>query len=450
MKLESHKEYKTISGPSFFSFIKHFQLHPVFQLQRIMKDYNYDDIVRCSSFLYLINSPDIARLILNRDQKKFNQDDFVGKRTKTVFGKGLVTSQGEMWRNERKLLNPIFNSHGVHSFMKETICEIDKVIDRWDSFAKNKVVFDWVDEMGSLAIMVTGKVLFDCNFESNVKEIKEVVNGGTSYIVNGLPFFIPYWIPTFSHLKLRKINKRIDTIFNPIIDERLKKLNDRNDLSGALTSMLKKSNNSKQKRRLVLDEMKTMLSGAYFPVASCLSMIWYILGKNPEYITKLNVEIRNTPKGYIFTEHFYKDFPFTTSVVYESMRLFPVAFSIWRKSKVSQEIDMYKIPKGKTVCISLFNIHRNPKFWKDPEIFDPSRFQGENLNNRPKHHFMPFGWGNRKCIGDYYALMVVFLTLIRVFKKFDIDIIPNQKLIIKKAPLISPKKVYGKVSLVGE
>lgn len=438
---------KSIKGPSIFGFIKRMHNHPVFHLYKIMKEYNNEDLIKCSSLFYLVNDPDLARLILNKDQKSFNQDDFVGKRTKTVFGKGLVTSQGELWVSQRRVLNPVFNQQSLHEFIEDTVCEIDKVIDKWGIFSEKQEIFDLVDEMGDLSIMVAGKVLFNTNFKDDIPEIKKVVKVGTRYIVNGLPFFIPYWIPTISHLKLRYINLKIDALLNPIITNRLNNLSDRNDLTGALTSMLKKDNFQKKKRRLVLDEMKTMLSGGYFPVACCLSMFWYSMSKSPNFIEKLKEEIRKTPKDYKFTEHFYKDFPVTTSIIFETMRKYPIAFSIWRKSKVEQIIGGYKIRKGKTVCISIFNIHRNPKYWKNPDNLDFERFNEKNTEKRPKHYFMPFGWGNRKCIGDNYAMMVIFLAVIRIIQKYNIEMIANQRLKIKNAPLISPERVYAKVSL---
>jgi len=438
---------KSIKGPSIFGFIKRMNEHPVFHLYEIMKEYDNEDLIKCSSLFYLVNSPELARLILNKDQKDFSQEDFVGKRTKTVFGKGLVTSQGELWASQRKILNPVFNIDGVHPFIEDAIVEIDNVIAQWVKFSEKQKTFDLVDEMANLAIMVAGKVLFNTDFKDDIQKIKKAVKNGTKYIVNGLPFFIPYWVPTVSHLKLRSINRKIDNILNPIITDRLNYLNNRNDLSGALIAMLKKNNSSKEKRRLVLDEMKTMLSGGYFPVACCLSMFWHSLGEDPKFIHKLNEEIKKIPKDYKFTAHFYSDFPVTTSIIFETMRKYPIAFSIWRKSKVEQNIDGYIIPKGKTVCISIFNIHRNPKYWENPNIFDPERFNEKNSKERPKHHFMPFGWGNRKCIGDNYGMMIVFLGVIRIIQKFNIEIIANQKLIIKNAPLISPKHVYAKVTL---
>ena len=166
---------KSIKGPSIFGFIKRMNEHPVFHLYEIMKEYNNEDLIKCSSLFYLVNSPELARLILNKDQKDFSQEDFVGKRTKTVFGKGLVTSQGELWASQRKILNPVFNIGGVHTFIEDAIVEIDNVIAQWVKFSEKQETFDLVDEMANLAIMVSGKVLFNTNFKDDIPKIKKAV-----------------------------------------------------------------------------------------------------------------------------------------------------------------------------------------------------------------------------------------------------------------------------------
>lgn len=445
MESTSNQSIREVKGPSLTNFIRRIGEYPAFHFHKLMGEYG--EIVRCNPFFYLISNPDIAKQILNLDQKDFSQEDFVGKRIRTVFGKGLVISTGDIWASERKLLNPIFKPQAVHLFISEAIIEIDKVLDNWGSYAEKNETFDLVDEMGNIAIMVSGKVLFDTNFKNELSEIKDVVRTGTKYIVSGLPFYIPFWIPTIAHLRLRRVNRRIDNILMPIVRNRLRLKELRNDLADTLINTLGNPKASSNDQRLMLDEMKTMLAGGYFPVACCLSVFWHVLGQHPGYFSKLKKEIRSKPIGYNFTEHFYRDFPITTKVIFETMRLYPVAFSIWRKSKIEQNIDGLCISKGKTICISIFNIHRNPKFWEDPDKFNPERFDEARSRNRPRHHFMPFGWGNRNCIGDNYAMMIIYLTIIRIIQKFDIEILPVQELKVKSAPLISPKKVYAKVSL---
>lgn len=450
MKMESkpNQSIRKVKGPSLTNFLRRIGEYPAFHFYKLMGEYG--EIVRCSSLFYLISNPDIAKQILNRDQKDFSQEDFVGKRIKTVFGKGMVISTGEIWASERKILNPIFKPQSIHIFKSEAIIEIDKVLDNWVFYAKKNEPFDFVNEMGNIAIMVSGKVLFDTEFKNVVSEVKNVVRAGTKYIASGLPFYIPFWIPTIAHLRLRRVNRRIDNLLKPIVQNRLGLKELKNNFAYTLIKTLGKPDAPNSDQRLMLDEMKTMLAGGYFPVACSLSIFWHVLGQHPEYFLKLSKEIRSKPIGYNFAEHFYRDFPITTKVILETMRLYPVAFSIWRKSKIDQNIDGLFIPKGKTICISIFNIHRNPTLWEQPDRFIPERFDEEKSRSRASHHFMPFGWGNRSCIGDNYAMMVIYLTIIRIIQKFDVEILPRQELKVKSAPLISPKKVYAKVSVIRE
>lgn len=436
---------KLIRGPSMISFINGLEEYPAFHFYRLMKEYG--DVVNCPINLYLISDPDMAKSILNRDQKDFNQDDFVSKRVQTVFGLGLVTSQGKIWASQRKLMNPLYNRKAIHEYIPIALEEIDKIMDKWTRYAKENTTFDIVDELADLTIMISGKIQFDTDLKNDLKNIKYYASIGTPYMANGLPFFIPYWIPTPTHIHLRIISRGFNRIFKRIIAQRRGNGNNNNDLTATLINALGDPSASETDKRLMLDEMKTMLIGGYFPVACNLSLFWYVLGQYPEYLKHLYREVENIPFDYKFDPHFYKDFPILTKTLYETMRLLPATFSIWRKSKFDQMVNGVRIPKGKVICLSILNMNRNPKIWESPDEFDPERFNKENIKQRPKHYFMPFGWGNRKCIGDHYAMLVVYLTIIRIIQKFNITIIPNQELELKKAPLMSPKKLYAKVQL---
>ncbi|MFK2821120.1 cytochrome P450 [Flavobacteriaceae sp. LMIT009] len=442
MNVETKEIKSIIRGPSLLRFFKGAAEFPAFHFHDLMNAYG--DIVKCGPYFYLINHPDIAKDILNRDQKDFSQKDFIGRRVTTVFGHGMVTSQGTLWSSQRRLLNPIFSHKNLHQLLDSTLHEIDKVLDTLPKDSDRQHTIDIADLMGTLAIRTSGKILFNYDLSKWVGKIKKIVRTGTTYIAEGFPFYTPLWVPTPMHLKLKDISKQIDHILEEMISHRYSTGLELNDMAGVLMGALDKNTSSDYERRVMLDEMKTMLAGGYFPISCSLSMIWYTLGENPQYYKSLVDEIRSKPNDYEFTPNFYKDFPITTSIIFEAMRLYPVAFSIWRKAKVDFKTHGYTIPKGKSVCISLFNVHRHSEFWEEPNSFMPERFMVARASKRPKHHFMPFGWGNRKCIGDHYAIMVIFLTMIRSLQKFDVKV-NHEPLKVRRAALICPKKVDAKI-----
>ncbi|WP_242083914.1 cytochrome P450 [Aestuariivivens sediminis] len=442
MLVNTIKEEHQTSGPSLLEFFRGATRFPAFHFYDLMA--KYGDVVACGPYFYLINHPDIAKDILNRDQKDFSQNDFIGRRVTTLFGHGMVTSQGELWSSQRRLLNPVFSHHQLHEQMDEALEQIDCELDLWGQSLENNDQIDLADVMGTWAIMISGRLLFHSDLREYVGKIKHVVKTGTGYIAKGLPFYMPLWVPSPLHLKIKKISKQIDDILEAIIQQRQLEAFDNDDLAGTLMQSLGKKSSSAYEKRVMLDEMKTMLAGGYFPISCSLSMLWYALGEQPKYYKKMCDEIRSKPADYTFHQNFYHDFPITTSIVFEAMRLYPVAFSIWRKAKVNFTSHGVMIPKGKSVCISLFNIHRHPEFWEQPDSFMPERFTNANAKTRPKHYFMPFGWGNRKCIGDHYAIMVIFLTLIRTLQRFDVEIC-HEPLRVRRAALICPKRVPAKI-----
>lgn len=446
MKVDALQLNKTINGPSLLRFFNGASKFPAFHFHDLMV--NYGDLVKCGPYFYLINHPDMARDILNRDQKDFSQKDFIGRRVTTLFGHGMVTSQGKLWASQRRLLNPVFSHKTIHESLGDSIEMIDRTLDLSIRNASDKKKIDIADLMATTAIMTSGKLLFDYDLSPYLKKIKNIVRTGTRYIAEGFPFYLPLWIPIPIHIKLRYISKEIDVILEQIISDRNKNDKKAIDMAGVLMEALDKDPDSTDyEKRIMLDEMKTMLAGGYFPVSCSLSMIWYTLGAYPEYLQKMKDEIRSLPNNYEFTPGFYKDFPITTSIIFEVMRLYPVAFSIWRKAKVDFKTQGYIIPKGKSICISLFNIHRHPEYWDSPNSFLPERFMDSGLNERPPHHFMPFGWGNRKCIGDHYAIMIIFLTIIRSLQKLEVTVI-HEPLKVRRAALICPKRIKAEISTI--
>lgn len=441
-QIKEHK--REIRGPSLTEFFKGANIFPAFHFYELMK--KYGDVIRCGPHFYVINHPDIARDILNRDQKDFSQLDFIGQRVTTIFGYGMVTSQGKLWASQRRIVNPVLNHKSVHKLMSEAIDQIDSSLDSWEEHIDSKSPVDLVDLTGTLALMTSGKLLYHFDLSDHIAEIKNIVATGTEYLAEGLPFYLPLWVPSPKHSKIKKDSRKIDEILEQVLAASQKRGSNNEDMASVLIKALGTKTASDYQKRVMLDEMKTMLAGGYFPVSCSLSMIWYALGKFPEYFDKMKKEIVSKPKDYQFYHDFYQDFPTTSAIIFEVMRLYPVAFSIWRKAKNDFETGGYLIPKGKSICISIFNVHRHPNIWEDPDVFNPERFMNSKGNKRPKHHFMPFGWGSKKCIGDHYAIMVIFLTLIRAIQRYDIQVI-DKPLEVRKAALLCPKKIMAEIGI---
>ncbi|TXG38668.1 cytochrome P450 [Seonamhaeicola maritimus] len=433
-----------VKGPNFLNFLNRRNEYPAFHFHDLM--HKYGAVVKCSHLFYLVNDADVGKEILLKDLKYFNQQDFISKRTRAVFGEGLVTNEGASWASQRKLLYSVFRYKSVHESINETITTINDYLDECVSpFSDKNELIDIAKEMEHLTIMISGKVFFDTDLKPYIPDVQNIVLTSTKYMSDGLPFYIPLWVPTKTHLSLKNLGRRVDNILSPLLSKRLKSKRVKPDLIHALLQGLGSPDLFSKNRRLIIDEMKTMLAGAYFPTSSTLSLFWLMMGQNPKCFQKIKHEIKNTPEGYTFTSRFYKDFPETTKALFETMRLYPSAFSIWRKTKQKCTIKGYVFPKGKSVCISMLNIHRNPKYWKNPEEFNPERFNEINSKNRPKHYFMPFGWGPRKCIGDYFSIMVMHLAIIKILGKFDVEIIENQKLIPRPLAILCPDKVIAKI-----
>jgi len=436
-----------IKGPGLLKIFGKRNVHAAFIFHDLMVEYG--NVVKCGPFFYIINHPDIAKQIYFNDQKGFLKEDFANKRGRNVFGKGLIVNQGESWATQRKILSPVFSYNAVNDFIQIVCEEIDKRLSHWEKISRIGNSIDMVEEMGTITILSSGRILFDADLTAKVSEIKNILETTTGYMYNGLPIYIPFWFPTKTHLRIRRVNKEIDSILNPILDNRLKLRTRKHDMLNALIKEINGPTIAFGKRRLILDEMKTIM-GANFANACALSMFWHVMGQHPDHLKEIVNEIRATPEDYRFSDHFYRDFPLTNNAIMEVLRLYPVAYSNWRKSVTDNIINGYLIPKGKTICVSLYNLHRNPEIWDRPNEFIPSRFDDEKIRNQPAHYFTPFGRGSRKCFGEHYAIMITFLTVIKVLQRFDIEILCKTELDLKPIALMCPKSVNAKVKVKNE
>lgn len=439
---------KKIAGPSWGHFLRGLQKPPPFFFYELMLQYG--DVVKIGPHVYLINHPDIARHIFKRDQKYYDQNDFVSKRARAIFGNGLVVSDGDTWVNQRRLLTPHFRHKGVSSLMPVLIKEMDRILDEWQEYARSERPFDLVKEMGRITIRLAGQTLFRTDLKDQAEKILAVAAIGNRYLSQTTPFYIPFWIPTPAHQKIKRTSRTFRKILDDIVRAHQKEDGPNGHMAATLIHHLGSATASETDRRLLYDELQTMLLGGFFPMTATLSMFWYALSNQPDHLARLQHEIDQQPENNPLAPDFIQDFPMLIQLLYESMRLYPVAFSLWRKALVDDYVQGYKIPKGVAVAISVFNIHRHPGIWKDPDRFDPTRFEKSRLKQLPGHYFIPFGYGVRKCIGDHYSMIAMPLLIIKLLQRYRIELIPQPQLVLQRAQLMIPERVMARIHFKSE
>jgi cytochrome P450 len=277
-------------------------------------------------------------------------------------------------------------------------------------------------DMMALTLRVAAKTLFNAEVDKDVAEIGEAFNTIVEEIVSRSrrPIRIPDVIPIPGNIRYLRGLRRIDRLVNAIIKERQRTGGDHGDLLSMLM-MARDDDGQPMSDRQLRDEVITLLIAGHETTALALSWTWYLLSQHPEVDAKLAAELREVLGGRAPAVSDLPRLKYTEQVITESMRLYPPAWGIGREAIADCEIGGYAIPAGTTVIISAWISHRNPKYFPEPLVFRPERWEGDFAAKLPRFAYIPFGGGPRICIGNRFAMMEAVLILATVAQRFRLE-----------------------------
>lgn len=379
----------------------------------------YGDVTRFTVFgreALLFAEPDLIKEVLLGQPKNFRKSRGL-QLAKALLGDGLLTSEGEMHKRQRKLASPAFAKNRMGRYGEEMV-RIARA--HADTYAPNERV-DVNQQMMRLTLAIVNKTLFDADVTGDAPKVAaalEVILNNMDRLLN--PFTeIMNMLPLPSTLRLREATETLNTIVYRIIADRRANPGDRGDLlSIFLEAQDEESGGAKMTDKQIRDECLTLFIAGHETTANALAWTLYLLAKNPVWITKAQAEIRQATGGLPLAAEHFPHLKTLYNIFAESLRLYPPAWTISREATVDTEVYGYKVSAGTTVVMSQWVMHRHPKYWPDAEKFDPDRFLTENEETRPKFAYFPFGGGPRQCIGDQFAWMEGVLILAVLLEQF--------------------------------
>lgn len=262
----------------------------------------------------------------------------------------------------------------------------------------------------------------------------------TSGLINVAEAILGRELPIASNKRYHQAVSRLDEIVRTVIEERRANHEDKGDLIGMFLAARDEDGSGMSDQQL-LDECKTMFLAGHETTALTLSWTWWLLDANPQAKQKLQQELRQVLNGRSPTLADLPNLPYTGYIIAESMRLMPPAWTIEREALEDVEIGGYLIPKGAQVGMTQYGVHRDPRWYANPNQFLPERWANDLLKRLPKYAYFPFGGGPRICIGQQFALMEAQLMLATLAQKFDFELIPGQR--IEPQPSITMRPKYG-------
>lgn len=395
-----------------------------------------------------VSDPDWIGEILINQGSSFIKERTV-KRMKVLLGEGLITSDDPIHMRQRKLAAPAFHRQRIAGYAEEIVRSAAAQIDLW----KNGSEVDAGDEMMRLSLRIVARTLFDTEVTPDALSVVDEVNtvmGMYNFLVvfPMLEKFLKWPLPYIS--KFRRSRAKLDAVVNRMIASRRvlspEDLQGRHDLLSTLVAARYEAEDSTDGRGAVgmddtqvRDELLTIFLAGYETVANALTWTWYLLSQHPVAAARMYAEVDGVLGDRTATLADLPNLKYVEMVFAESMRLFPPAWAMGRKSTAPVQLGPYRIPPGASFFFSQYIMGHMDKYWDEPESFRPERHTPENKARRHRFVYFPFGAGRRQCIGESFAWMEGVLSIATVAQRWRLDLVPGQKIEMQAKITLRPK-----------
>jgi cytochrome P450 len=373
--------------------------------------------------MIMLSRPEHLHTVLVEQADAFHKDaDYTdpNQGLARFVGKGLLTSDGALWKRQRKLVAPALHARRIAAYAETMTTYSDLMLERWADGQR----LDVAREMMHLTIRIVAKSLFDVDMHGEqaepifaaMRELQEM-QGGIS--------LLPTWLPTPSELRRRKSIRDMDALVYRIIAERKASGTDTGDLLSMLVAARDEDGQPMDDRQ-IRDEAVTLFLAGHETTANALNWTFMLLAQNPHVEAKLHAEIDQVLGGRLATLSDLDHLPYTEQIIKEAMRLYPPAWTVSRLAIRDVQIGEYFVPANTRVGMHIYHTHRLPDLWDSPDTFDPDRFSPERERQIPRYAYLPFGGGPRVCIGNHFAMMEAKLILATIASRYQLRLAPGQ------------------------
>ncbi len=406
----------------------------------ITKCRDYGDVVR-ARFLYVtvyfLFNPDDIEYVVSANARNFIKamslrSNFFHR----LVGDGLLTSEGELWRRQRRLSQPAFHRQRISSYGDVMVEYSKRMISSWQSGD----VLDIHREMMRLTLEIVVKTLFNADVSGDAERVGRVLSEMVKPFASQatVKWILDNRLPTPARRRFYRAAREIDEIVFRLIEERRATGFDQGDLLSMLVQAHDEDGCQMTDKQL-RDEVMTLFLAGHETTALTLSWTWYLLAKNPDIEQKFHNELDEVLKGRLPEVADLKRLKFTEKIAKESMRLYPPAYGLGREAINDCEIGGYQVPAGTQLYMFQWVTHRDPRFFQAPDRFLPERWTEEFIEKLPKYAYFPFGGGPRACIGNYFAMMEILLLLATIGHRFRLRLVEDHPVSILPAMSLRPR-----------
>jgi cytochrome P450 len=388
--------------------------------------------------LFLINDPKLIRDVLVTHNRNFTKSRGL-ERSKRLLGQGLLTSEGAFHLRQRRLMQPAFHRDRVAGYGDLMVGYADRMRRSWTDGA----TLDIAREMNRLTLSIVGRTLFDVDVEQQAATVGEALTAVMeSFWMTMLPFGeVLERLPVPKLRRARMARARLDAIIYRMIADRRSSGGDRGDLLSMLLAAQDEDDGGGMTDDQVRDEAMTIFLAGHETTANALTWTWFLLSNAPDVEARLHAEVSNALNGRLPSTADLPSLPFVERVVTEAMRLYPPAWIIGRRAIDEYRLNEYVVPPRSILVMSPYIIQRDPRFYADPDRFDPDRWTPEFRAGLPRFAYFPFGGGPRQCIGESFAWMELILLVATIAQQCRLRLVPGHPVVPQ--PLITLRAKHG-------
>jgi enediyne biosynthesis protein E7 len=366
------------------------------------------------SYTYVIHHPDDVKRVLVANHRNYTKGLGLD-RVRILLGKGIMTSEGELWKRQRYMMQPLFHRRVITEFASVIARCNERCLARWQVLAQRGEPVNLTDEMSELTLDVVLRSIFG----KDLDRLSEQLGGNPFEVVTKEPA---------RDLQFAYRFRSLTKLVAQLIARRRAEPEEHFDYVAMLMSARDKETGAPMGERELIDEIMTLIVAGHETTASGLNWTWYLLSQHPEAEARLHAELDAAPEWAAPTLAQMETLPYAQQVVNEALRLYPPGWLLSRRTMDADVLGGYPVAAGTNVLLPLYLLHRHPRYWKDPERFWPERFDSAHEAERPRFAYMPFAAGPRHCIGETFALYEMLVHLYQVARRYRLAYVPDKPL----------------------
>ena len=426
MKFWIDKKSSNIPGPKekipFLSNLKKMHTDPVTFMNSSLKEFG--DFVRLNYPSYnppvlLLNNPEMVQEVLVKQYNCMKQGR-ASKLLKLLLGDGMLTTDGEEHLKQRRQIQPEFRKKKIASFAKLMIEETKKHTSQWESNSEVNIL----KSMELLTIKIVIKTLFSSKFEGDIENLNKKSKLINNYLFRRslIPFgYLLSYLPLVSTFRFHHATNVFNKYLYGIIEDHLKFPNSQDDsLISLLLSQTEGDLKTKKRLKKIRDQAMTFFLAGHVTTANTLAWAIETINKKEDIKEKLQKEIKEVLGNRDISLEDIPNLVYTKKVLKEILRMYPPAWVISRTSTKELKIAKYTVRKYSEFIISPYLLHRNSKYFENPNEFNPNRWTEEFEKNLPRFTYIPFGVGSRFCIGEGFAQLEATIALVHIMQNWDL------------------------------